>query len=51
VGRLGPDIGPAHPAVQPGRRIASLRRSAGLAIPVALMSSRSASSARGQHQE
>ncbi|HWX74150.1 MAG TPA: hypothetical protein VNZ05_02525, partial [Solirubrobacteraceae bacterium] len=26
-----------RPAVQPGRRIASLRRSAGLAIPLALM--------------
>ena len=26
-----------RPAVQPGRRIATLRRSAGLAVPVALM--------------
>jgi hypothetical protein len=28
---------PPRPAVQPGRRIATLRRSAGLAVPVALM--------------
>ncbi len=28
---------PSRPAVQPGRRIATLRRSAGLAVPVALM--------------
>jgi hypothetical protein len=28
---------PPRPAVQPGRRIATLRRSAGLALPVALM--------------
>jgi hypothetical protein len=51
VERLGPSVGPAHTAVQRGRRIATLRRSAGLTIPVALMSTRSASSARGQHQE
>jgi hypothetical protein len=37
--RLGPNVSPAHNAVQRGRRIASLRRSAGLAIPLALMSS------------
>jgi hypothetical protein len=37
---LGSHAGSIRPAVQPGRRIASLRRSAGLAIPVALMSSR-----------
>jgi hypothetical protein len=30
--------GSVRPAVQPGRRIATLRRSAGLAVPVALMS-------------
>jgi len=35
---LGPHLGPIRPAVQPGRRIATLRRSAGLAVPVALMS-------------
>ena len=29
--------GPPRPAVQPGRRIATLRRAAGLALPVALM--------------
>jgi hypothetical protein len=35
---LGPAVGSIRPAVQPGRRIATLRRSAGLAVPVALMS-------------
>jgi hypothetical protein len=40
VARLGARVGPARPAVQPGRRIATLRRSADLAIPVALMSPR-----------
>jgi hypothetical protein len=38
VKRFGVDAGPVHPAVQRGRQIATLRRSAGLAIPVALMS-------------
>jgi hypothetical protein len=47
VEHLGSDVSPAHPAVQPGRRIATMRRSAGLAIPVALMSSPSPRSARG----
>jgi hypothetical protein len=37
VARLGEHVSPARPAVQPGRRIATLRRSAGLAVPVALM--------------
>ncbi len=37
---LGADVGSIRPAVQPGRRIATLRRSTGLAIPVALMSPR-----------
>jgi hypothetical protein len=37
---LGAHAGSTRPAVQPGRRIAPLRRSAGLAIPVALMSPR-----------
>jgi hypothetical protein len=37
---LGSHAGAIRPAVQPGRRIAPLRRSAGLAIPVALMSLR-----------
>jgi hypothetical protein len=35
---LGEMAGSVRPAVQPGRRIATLRRSAGLAVPVALMS-------------
>lgn len=38
VDRLGPElIGSAREAVQPGRRIASFRSSAGLGVPVALM--------------
>ena len=35
---LSPHAGAARPAVQPGRRIATLRRSAGLSVPLALMS-------------
>jgi hypothetical protein len=35
---LGEMAGSVRPAVQPGRRIATLRRSAGLAVPVALIS-------------
>jgi hypothetical protein len=35
---LGDRVGSVRPAVQPGRRIATLRRSAGLGVPVALMS-------------
>jgi hypothetical protein len=35
---LGPHAGSIRPAVQPGRRIATVRRSAGLATPLALMS-------------
>jgi hypothetical protein len=38
VEQLGEMAGSVRPAVQPGRRIATLRRSAGLAVPVALMS-------------
>jgi len=38
LGAMAPHVGDAHAAVQEGRRIATLRRSAGLAIPVALMS-------------
>jgi catechol 2,3-dioxygenase-like lactoylglutathione lyase family enzyme len=34
---LGDRVGEIRDAVQPGRRIATLRRSAGLALPVALM--------------
>lgn len=38
VAGLGPDrVGEIRPAVQPGRRIATLLRSAGLSVPVALM--------------
>jgi hypothetical protein len=40
VKRFGADAGAVHPAVQAGRQIATLRRSAGLAVPVALMSPR-----------
>jgi hypothetical protein len=36
--RLGPHLSEVRAAVQPGRRIASVRRSAGLAVPLALMS-------------
>lgn len=35
---LAPHVGEVRPAVQPGRRIATLRRSAGLAVPLALIS-------------
>ena len=38
AGALGEHVGSIRPAVQPGRQIATLRRSAGLAIPVAFMS-------------
>jgi hypothetical protein len=38
VAGLGPHVGSIRPAVQPGRRIATLRRSAELAIPIALIS-------------
>jgi hypothetical protein len=37
VAGLGDRVGEIREAVQPGRRIATLRRSAGLAVPVALM--------------
>lgn len=37
VAFLGDGAGEIRPAVQPGRRIATLRRSAGLSLPVALM--------------
>jgi hypothetical protein len=41
VEMIGPDlIGPAKDAVQPGRRIATMRPEAGLGVPVALMSLR-----------
>jgi catechol 2,3-dioxygenase-like lactoylglutathione lyase family enzyme len=35
---LAPHVSEIRPAVQPGRRIATLRRSAGLTVPLALMS-------------
>lgn len=41
VASLGEKVGPIKPAVQPGRQIATLRRHAGLAVPIALMSIRS----------
>jgi len=41
VGALAPHAGAVRDAVQQGRRIATLERSAGLAVPVALMSPRS----------
>lgn len=37
VAFLGDRVGDVRPAVQPGRRIATLRRSAGLSVPVALL--------------
>jgi hypothetical protein len=37
VARLGDRAGEIRPAVQPGRSIATLRRSAGLSLPIALM--------------
>jgi catechol 2,3-dioxygenase-like lactoylglutathione lyase family enzyme len=36
--QLAPHVGEVRPAVQPGRRIATVRRSAGLAVPLALIS-------------
>jgi len=41
VAALGEHAGEAREAVQPGRRIATVRRSAGLAVPIALMSPKS----------
>jgi catechol 2,3-dioxygenase-like lactoylglutathione lyase family enzyme len=40
VSSLGDRVGEARDAVQPGRRIATLRRSAGLSVPLALMTPR-----------
>jgi hypothetical protein len=37
VAGLGDRVGEIRPAVQPGRRIATLRRAAGLTVPVALI--------------
>jgi len=38
VEMLGPNSGPVREAVQPGRQIATVKRSAGLSVPVAMMS-------------
>ena len=38
VAALGPLAGEPKPAIQPGRRIATVRREAGLGLPVAIMS-------------
>ncbi len=43
VAELGDRVSEIRPAVQPGRRIASLRRSAGLSLPVALITPKPAS--------
>ncbi len=40
VAALGDRVSEIRPAIQPGRRIATLRRSAGLALPVALITPR-----------
>jgi hypothetical protein len=40
AGRLGDLLGQVKDAVQPGRRIATVRREAGLGVPVALMTRR-----------
>jgi hypothetical protein len=44
VARLAEQVSGIRPAVQPGRRIVTLRRSAGLTLPVALMSHAATSS-------
>lgn len=46
IASLGNRVGEPRPAVQPGRRIATLRRSAGLGLPVALMTPRPSSDRR-----
>jgi len=43
---FAPHVGSVRPAVQPGRRIATVKRSAGLAVPVALLSSGERNGAR-----
>ncbi|HET7120740.1 MAG TPA: VOC family protein [Solirubrobacterales bacterium] len=40
VAGLGERVSEARPAVQPGRRIATLRRAAGLSLPIALITPR-----------
>lgn len=46
VASLGDRVSEVRAAVQPGRRIATLRRSAGLSVPVALITPRVSPSAR-----
>ncbi|HMD51190.1 MAG TPA: hypothetical protein VKG62_00635, partial [Solirubrobacteraceae bacterium] len=46
VAAFAPHVGTIRPAVQPGRRIATVRRTAGLAVPIALMSRRERSDGR-----
>ena len=48
VASLGDRVGPIRPAVQPGRRIATVRRSAGLAAPIALMTPRNGEGPRAR---
>ena len=50
VAMLGEHVSEARPAVQTGRRIASVRRSAGLAVPLALMSARVSSRESGHER-
>jgi hypothetical protein len=45
--QLGENVSEVRPAVQPGRRIASVRRSAGLAVPLALMSAKTQGAGEG----
>jgi hypothetical protein len=49
VSSLGDRVGDIRDAVQPGRRIATLRRSAGLTIPIALMTPAVATPAGGRY--
>lgn len=48
VATLEDKVSEIRPAVQPGRRIATLRRSAGLALPVALITPRPARAEAGE---
>jgi hypothetical protein len=47
VAALGDRVSEARPAIQPGRRIATLRRSAGLSVPVALITPAETGSRQG----
>jgi hypothetical protein len=46
IGALSGQLGEVRTAVQPGRRIVTLKRSAGLAVPVAVMSPRTRASSK-----